>query len=44
MRAVAIVLAVLVGLIVMVSILIEMYGQCGSPCWQGLLHVHRAFL
>jgi hypothetical protein len=42
MRAAAIILAVLVGLIVMVAIMSEMYDKCESPCRQGLLQAHRA--
>jgi hypothetical protein len=37
MRAVTIILAVLVGLIVLVAIMSEMYDKCGSPCCHRLL-------
>src|ERR1700684_1182558 len=41
MRAAAIIFAVLVGIIVMVASMSEMYDRCGPSCWQGLLQAER---
>jgi hypothetical protein len=40
-RAAAIIFALLVGSIVMVAGISEMYDKCGPLCWQGLLQAQR---
>jgi DMSO/TMAO reductase YedYZ heme-binding membrane subunit len=41
MRVAATMIAVLVGIIVMVTSMSEMYDKCGPLCWQGLLQAQR---
>jgi hypothetical protein len=41
MKAAATIVGVLVGVIVMVASMSEMYDTCGLLCWQGLLQAQR---